>query len=66
MGKPAGPPMEFNENPSTCVAAKLARKFDGEPMKLAQIILLGTAIGLALGKSAEAFLELSILGERKC
>lgn len=45
------------------MAAQLARKFEGQPMKLAQIILLGRPIGLALGKSAEAFLELYFVAE---
>lgn len=58
--------MEFNGNLSTCVAAKLAGKFDREPMELAQVFPSGRAIGLASEKPGEAFVELPILWERKC
>lgn len=65
MGKPAGPPMEFNGNLPTCVAVKLAKKLEGESLELAQILFLGGATGFASGKSGEASVALSILWNHK-
>ena len=47
------------------VAAKLAKKLDGQPLEFAQILFLGRTTRLVSGKSGEAFVALSIVWRRK-